>query len=108
MEAVEDDESSMEEPEVKLGGEGLSERDESVAEAGRGGLLSAGREDAFWSFLVGIAFGPWCGPSAFRLVVNCLGIMQLSSKADPQRTEVKKWKGEVVEDVMEESMETQS
>jgi hypothetical protein len=40
--AVKDDESSMEEPEVKLGGEGFSERDKSVAEAGRGGLLSAG------------------------------------------------------------------
>ena len=39
--AVEDGESSMEEPEVKLGGKGLSERDESVAEAGRSGLLSA-------------------------------------------------------------------
>jgi len=86
--AVEDDESPMEEPEVKLGGEGLSERDESVAQAGRGGLLSVGREDSFWSFLVGIASGLWWGPSAFRLVVNCLGIMQLSSKADLQRTEV--------------------
>ena len=86
--AVEDHESSMEEREVKRGGEGLSERDESVAEAGRGGLLSAGREDAFWSFMVGIASGPWWGPSAFRLVVNCLGIMQLSSKPDLQRTEV--------------------
>jgi hypothetical protein len=40
--AAEDDESSMEEPEVKLGGEELSEKDESVAEAGRGGLLDAG------------------------------------------------------------------
>jgi hypothetical protein len=30
---VEDDKSSMEEPEVKLGGGGLSERDESEAEA---------------------------------------------------------------------------
>jgi hypothetical protein len=39
--AAEDDESSMEEPEVKLGGEELSEKDESVAEAGRGGLLGA-------------------------------------------------------------------
>jgi hypothetical protein len=106
--AVEDHESSMEEPEVNLGGERLSERDELVAEAGCGGLLSAGREDVFWSFLVGIAFGPWWGPSAFRLVVNCLGIMQLSSKADLERTEVERWKGEVVEDVMEESMETQS
>jgi hypothetical protein len=38
------------EPEVRLKGEGLSERDESVAETGRGGLLSAGREDTFWSF----------------------------------------------------------
>ena len=37
---------------------------------------------------MGIASGPWWGPSAFRLVVNCLGIMQLSSKADLQRTEV--------------------
>ena len=93
MEAVEAEdlstkESSMEEREVKRGGEALSERDESVAEAGPGGLLNAGREDAFWSFLVGIAFGPWWGPSAFRLVVKCLGIMQLSSKADLQRTEV--------------------
>jgi hypothetical protein len=103
--AVEDHESSMEDYEVKRGGEGLSERDESVAEAGRAGLLSAGREDTFWSLLVGIAFGPWWGPSAFRLVVNCLGIMQLSSKADLERTEVERWKGEVVEDVMEESME---
>jgi hypothetical protein len=34
--------------------------------------------------------------------------MQLSSKADLERTEVERWKGEVVEDVMEESMETQS
>jgi hypothetical protein len=32
--AVEDHESSMEVPEAILGGEGLSERDESVAEAG--------------------------------------------------------------------------
>jgi hypothetical protein len=40
--AVKDGESSMEEPEVKLGGGELSERDESVAEVGRGGLLSAG------------------------------------------------------------------
>jgi len=40
--AVEDGESSIEESEVKLGGGGLSERDESVAEAGRGGMLSAG------------------------------------------------------------------
>jgi hypothetical protein len=39
---VKDDESSMEEPKVKLGREELSERDKSVAEAGRGGLLSAG------------------------------------------------------------------
>jgi hypothetical protein len=31
--------------------------------------------------------------------------MQLSSKADLERTEVERWKGEVVEDVMEESME---
>jgi hypothetical protein len=30
---VKDDKSSMEEPEVKLGGGGLSERDESEAEA---------------------------------------------------------------------------
>jgi hypothetical protein len=47
MEAVEaedfeDGESSIEESEVKLGSGGLSERDESVAEAGRGGMLSAG------------------------------------------------------------------
>jgi hypothetical protein len=54
---------------------------------------------------VGIASGPWWGSSAFRLVVNCLGIMQLPSRADLQRTEVERWKGEVVEDVMEESME---
>jgi hypothetical protein len=40
--AVEDDESSMEESEVKLGREALSERDEAVAEAGLGGPLSAG------------------------------------------------------------------
>jgi hypothetical protein len=33
---VEDDESSMEEPEVKLGGVELSQRDESEAEAERG------------------------------------------------------------------------
>jgi hypothetical protein len=39
--AAEDDESSMEEPEVKLGGEELSEKDESVAEAGRGRLSGA-------------------------------------------------------------------
>jgi hypothetical protein len=41
-EGFEDGESSIEESEVKLGGGGLSEREESVAEAGRGGLLSAG------------------------------------------------------------------
>jgi hypothetical protein len=81
---------------------GLSEKDESVAEVGRGGLLSAGGEDAFWSFLVGIASGPWWGRSAFRLVVDCLGIMQFPSKADLERTEAERWKGEVVEDVMEE------
>jgi hypothetical protein len=40
--AVKDDKSSVEEPEVKLGGEEHSERDKSVVEAGRGGLLSAG------------------------------------------------------------------
>jgi hypothetical protein len=40
--AVKDDDSSMEEPEVKLGGGGLSERHKSVAKAGRGGLLRAG------------------------------------------------------------------
>ena len=39
---VEDDESSMEGPEVKLGGGEFSKRDVSVVEAGRGGLLSAG------------------------------------------------------------------
>ena len=39
--AVNDDESSMEEPEVQLEGGELSERDESVAEAERGRLLSA-------------------------------------------------------------------
>jgi hypothetical protein len=58
---------------------------------------------------VGIAFGPWWGLSAFRLVVNCLGTVQFSSKADLERTEeVERWKGEVVEDVVEESKETQS
>ena len=40
--AVEDDEPSMEESEVKLGRGALSERDEAVTEAGRDGLLSAG------------------------------------------------------------------
>jgi len=46
--AVEDEEPSIEEPEVELGGklsernESVSKRDESVAETGRGGLLSAG------------------------------------------------------------------
>jgi hypothetical protein len=40
--AVEDDGPSMEESEVKLGRGPLSERDEAVVEAGRGGLLSAG------------------------------------------------------------------
>jgi hypothetical protein len=45
--AVEDHESSMAEREAKRGGEGLSERDESVAETGRGGLLNDGREDPF-------------------------------------------------------------
>ena len=40
--AVEDDEPSMEESEVKLGRGALSERDEAVAEAGRGRRLSAG------------------------------------------------------------------
>jgi len=39
------------------------------------------------------------------LVVNCLGIMQLSSKADLERIEVERWKGEVVEDVVEDVME---
>ena len=38
--AVEDDEPSMEESEVKLGRGALSERD-GAAETGRGGLLSA-------------------------------------------------------------------
>ena len=42
------------------------------------------------------------GSSAFRLVVNCLGIVQFPSKADVERTEeVERWK---VEDVMEESI----
>jgi hypothetical protein len=41
-EDLEDSESSIEESEVKLRGGGLSERDESVAEAGHGGMLSAG------------------------------------------------------------------
>jgi hypothetical protein len=40
--AAENDEPLVEEPEVKLGRGELSERDESVAEAERGGLLSAG------------------------------------------------------------------
>jgi hypothetical protein len=57
---------------------------------------------------VGIAFDLWLGPSTFRLVVTCLGIVQFSSKADLERTEVERWKGEVVEDVMEESVEMQS
>jgi hypothetical protein len=57
------------------------------------------------SFLVGIAFGLWLGPSALRLVVTCLGIVWFSSKAVLERTEVERWKGEVVEDVMEESVE---
>jgi hypothetical protein len=103
----------MEEPEVKLEGGELLERDESVAEAERGwllsagcedgessidesevklgvrgGLLSAGWEDAFLSFLVGIAFGVRLGPSAFRLVVTCLSIMWFSSEAVLERTEV--------------------
>ena len=39
--AVEEDEPLMEESEVKLGREALSERGEVVAEAGRGGLLGA-------------------------------------------------------------------
>jgi len=51
---------------------------------------------------VGIASSPWWGPSAFRLVINCLDIMQLSSKAYLQRVEVERCKGEVVEDVIEE------
>jgi hypothetical protein len=40
--ATEDDESLVEEPEVNLRREELSERDESVAKARRGELLSAG------------------------------------------------------------------
>jgi hypothetical protein len=40
--AVEDNEFFDGRPVVKLGGEGLSERDESGAETGRGGLLSVG------------------------------------------------------------------
>ena len=40
--AVRDDEFSMDKPEVKLRRGELPESDESVAEAGRGGLLSAG------------------------------------------------------------------
>ncbi len=39
---AEDDESLTEKPDVKLGVERLSESDESVAEAGRSGLMSAG------------------------------------------------------------------
>jgi hypothetical protein len=42
VEDFEDGESLIEESEVKLGGGGLSERDEPVAAAGRGGVLSAG------------------------------------------------------------------
>jgi hypothetical protein len=57
------------------------------------------------SFLVGIAFDLWLGLSTFCFVVACFGIVQFSSKADLERTEVKRWKGEVVEDVMEESVE---
>jgi hypothetical protein len=40
--AVEEDEPSIEESEVKLGRGALSERGEAVTEAGRGGLLGAG------------------------------------------------------------------
>ena len=40
--AVEEDKPSMEESKVKLGRGALSERDEVVAEVGRGRLLSAG------------------------------------------------------------------
>ena len=49
------------------------------------------------SFLAGIAFGLWLGPSAFRLVVTILGIVWFSSKAVLEKTEVERWK--VVEDV---------
>jgi hypothetical protein len=45
-----------EELEVKLGVEKLSKRDESVAEAGRGGVMSAGWYGAFRSILVGDTF----------------------------------------------------
>jgi hypothetical protein len=63
------------------------------------------------SFLVGIAFGLLLGPSAFRLVVTCLGIVWFSSEAVLERTEVWSWKEEVLEDVVgesEESVEMQS
>jgi hypothetical protein len=56
--AVEDDESSVDESDVKLREGELSERDELALEAGRGGLLSAGRGGLFWSSLVGIASDP--------------------------------------------------
>jgi hypothetical protein len=90
--AAEDDESSMEEPEAKLGGEELSEKGEPVGEAGRGGLLDAGWQNAFLSFLTGIAFGLWLRSSAFRLVVTFLGIVWFSSKAVLEKTEVERWK----------------
>jgi hypothetical protein len=79
--AAEDDESSMEEPEVKLGGEEPSEKDESVVDCW---VLP---QDALLSFLAGIALGLWFGPSAFRLVVTFLGIVWFSSKAVLERRE---------------------
>ena len=43
--------------------------------------------------------GPCWGPSAFCLVVNSSSIVQFSSKADLERTEVERWKREAVENV---------
>jgi hypothetical protein len=36
------------------------------------------------------------------LVVICFGIVQFSSKADLERTEMERWKGEIVKGVIEE------
>ena len=52
--------------------------------------------------LSGVSFSLLWGPLAFPFFVGCFGVVQFSNRADLERTEVERWKGKVVEDVIEE------
>ena len=53
---------------------------DSTMEVESGQLLSAAREDAFWSFLVGLACGSSWSSSALRLAIVCVSIVQFQVK----------------------------